>query len=66
MRQPTLWTSPEDLARAERWEGLGSSVRADVVAHLLRIVVHAVTNRPEPPDGEGEHGLEGATEPPRT
>jgi hypothetical protein len=64
MRQPTLWTDPEHLARAERWEGLDPSIRSELVAQLVHIVVEAVLN-PSRPQGRGRtHGLEDPAEPP--
>ena len=65
MRQPTLWTSPEDLARAERWEGLEPSARSELVAQLVCIVINTVMNPSKPLGERKEHGPESTAEPPR-
>lgn len=39
MRQQSLWADPEELARAELWDGLPETARAELVNQLVRIVV---------------------------
>ena len=65
MRQPTLWTDPEDLARAEHWEGLDPSTRSELVAQLVRIVINTVRNSSRPQGRGRTHGPEDTAEPPR-
>ena len=65
MRRPTLWTDPEEFARAEHWEGLDPSARTELVAQLVRIVIDTVKNSSWPQGKRRAHGPEDTAEPPR-
>ena len=66
MRQASLWSTEEELARTELWDGLPQAVRAEFVEQLVRIVVDSVMKSKESQNGGGEHGFEGTAKPSRT
>jgi hypothetical protein len=66
MRQPCLWSTEQDLARTELWDGLSQSARSALVEQLVRIVVDSVIQSNGPQGRGGEHGVEDAAKPPRT
>ncbi len=66
MRQRSLWSTEEELARAELWDGLPQDVRAELVERLVRIVVDSELRSEDPQGRRGKHGVEGTADSPRT
>ena len=63
-RQLSLWCTEEELARVEVWDGLPQGVRAELVEHLVRVVVSSLLRSKEAQRRRGEHGVEGAADSP--
>ena len=67
MRQASLWSTKEELARTELWDGLPEAVRREFVDRLVHIVVGSIMKPKEARKKQGgEYGVESAAKPSRT